>query len=235
MRFVLCSITPALLREAVYSTLRLGLYEPVKRQFGATDPSNTPLWTKMGAGAISGAIGSSVACPTDVIKVRMMALPSQQNWRYRNTFHAFHEVTVKEGFLGLWTGVKPTVQRAALVSATQISSYDHVKHSLLNARLLDEGVALHVLSSIVAGLITIAVISPVDLVRTRVMNQPKDANGKPLLYRGTLDCILKAVKSEGVLGLYKGFLPNWTRTGTNTVVMFFVFEQLRRLIGIQPM
>lgn len=224
-----------MLREAVYSSIRLGCYEPIKRQLGATDPARTPLWIKIGSGAISGAIGSSIACPTDLIKVRMMVLPSQQNWRYKNTLSAFQEIARKEGILGLWTGVTATVQRAAIITAAQISSYDHVKHIILNAQLLKEGVPLHVFSSFVAGLITITVVSPVDMVRTRFMNQPKDSRGRPCLYTGTLDCILKAVRCEGFLGLYKGFIPNWTRTGTHTVVTFFVFEKLRKSVGMEPM
>ena len=42
------------MREGIYSTIRLGAYEPLKRLFGATDPAHTPLWKKICAGAISG-------------------------------------------------------------------------------------------------------------------------------------------------------------------------------------
>lgn len=222
------------MREASYSTIRLGLYEPFKVYLGATDPAHTPLWKKICSGAMSGMIGSAIACPTDVIKIRFMALPARQNWEYRNTLHAFQQIILKEGVSGLWTGVGPTVKRAALITATQVSSYDHAKHTILNAELLNEGVILHVTSSVIAGLITTLVTSPMDMVRTRFMNQKKDPGGKPLMYKGTLDCIVKTVKAEGVFGLYKGFIPNWTRSGTHTVVIFFVFEQLRRLVGMQP-
>ena len=40
------------LREAVYSSIRLGLYEPFKVALGGTDPSNTPLWIKFTAGSL---------------------------------------------------------------------------------------------------------------------------------------------------------------------------------------
>ena len=228
------SITPSLMREATYSTLRLGLYEPLKERFGATDPAHTPLWKKLCAGAIAGAIGSAIACPTDVIKIRLMSLPSGNQWGYRHTLHAFQAIVSNEGIRGLWTGVSATVKRSALVSATAVSSYDHAKHTILNAELLSEGPVLHIVASSVAGFVTNCVTSPIDMVRTRYMNQKKDHNKKPVLYRGTIDCIVKTVRKEGLFGLYKGFIPNWTRTGTHTVVTFFVFEQLRAFVGMKP-
>lgn len=228
-------ITPSLMREASYSTLRLGLYEPLKEWFGATDPAHSPLWKKVCSGAIAGAIGSAIACPTDVVKIRLMALPSGNKWEYRHTFHAFQAIVANEGIRGLWTGVNATVKRSALVSATAVSSYDHAKHKILNAGLLQEGPVLHIMASSIAGFVTNCVSSPMDMVRTRYMNQKKDCNKKPLLYRGTIDCIAKTVHKEGLFGLYKGFIPNWTRTGTHTVVTFFVFEQLRAFVGLKPM
>ena len=47
-------LTASLMREGIYSTIRLGAYEPMKRAFGATDPAHTPLWKKICAGACSG-------------------------------------------------------------------------------------------------------------------------------------------------------------------------------------
>ncbi|KAK2562046.1 Mitochondrial substrate carrier family protein ucpB [Acropora cervicornis] len=225
-------IMPSLMREATYSTLRLGLYEPLKEQFGARDPAFTPFWKKICAGAIAGAIGSAIACPTDVVKIRLMS-PSGNQWGYKHTFHAFQAIISTEGIRGLWTGVSATVKRSALVSATAVSSYDHLKHAILNARLMKEGPFLHIVASSLAGFVTNCVTSPIDMVRTRYMNQKKDGKN-PVLYKGTLDCIVKTVRKEGLFGLYKGFIPNWTRTGTHTVVTFFVFEQLRAFVGLRP-
>lgn len=227
-------ITPSLMREASYSTLRLGLYEPLKELFGAKDRAHNPLWKKVCAAAIAAAIGSAIACPTDVVKIRLMSLPSGNQWEYKHTLHAFQAIVSSEGIRGLWTGVSATVKRSTLVSATAVSSYDHTKHAILNAKLMTEGPCLHIVASSIAGFVTNCVTSPIDMVRTRFMNQKKDHNKKPVLYRGTFDCIVKTVRKEGLFGLYKGFIPNWTRTGTHTVVTFFIFEQLRVFVGMEP-
>ena len=60
----------SVLREGVYSTFRIGAYEPVKELLGASHP-HSPLWKKIIAGAITGSIGSTIANPTDLVKIRM--------------------------------------------------------------------------------------------------------------------------------------------------------------------
>jgi len=64
-------ITASWMRESIYSSLRLGMYEPFKRLLGATDPKNTPFYLKFMAGGMSGFIGAALANPTDLLKVRM--------------------------------------------------------------------------------------------------------------------------------------------------------------------
>ncbi|KAL3853599.1 hypothetical protein ACJMK2_017135 [Sinanodonta woodiana] len=226
-------VIPSLIREGIYSTIRLGAYEPLKRFMGARDPAHTPLWKKICAGAISGAIGSSIATPTDLVKVRMQAQGKPKEGeipRYRSTFAAFKEIYMIGGVRTLYVGVGPTVKRAAILTATQIPAYDHTKHLILNAGLMVEGGPLHITASMVAGFVAALTTSPVDVVKTRVMNQCHIT--KP--YSSAFDCFWKTLKTEGPLGLYKGFIPNWMRLGPHTIVTFFLFEELRRLVGMVP-
>merc|ERR1719191_2306596 len=64
-------IGASLCRELSYSGIRMGLYEPAKEMLGATDPAHTALHLKVAAGATTGAAGSILANPFDLIKVRM--------------------------------------------------------------------------------------------------------------------------------------------------------------------
>ena len=60
------------MREASYTSLRLGLYEPCKGLVGADKP-NASTGRKFVAGAMAGALGSIAGNPFDVLKTRMMA------------------------------------------------------------------------------------------------------------------------------------------------------------------
>jgi len=66
--------------------------------------------------------------------------------------------------------------------------------------------------------------TPFDMVRTRIMNQPKDR----ILYNGMLDCFSKIISNEGLLALYKGFFPVWGRFAPTTTLQLVIFEQLKR-------
>ena len=64
-------IGAAWMREASYTSLRLGLYDPIKKVMGVTPDSN--FFWKFLAGSLAGGIGSCVGNPFDVLKTRMMA------------------------------------------------------------------------------------------------------------------------------------------------------------------
>nr|XP_009930646.1 PREDICTED: GTP-binding protein YPTM1-like [Opisthocomus hoazin] len=76
------------------------------------------------------------------------------------------------------------------------------------------------LSSFTCGLAGAVASNPVDVVRTRMMNQ-RAIVGSTELYKGTLDGLVKTWKSEGFFALYKGFWPNWLRLGPWNIIVSF--------------
>ena len=93
---------------------------------------------------------------------------------------------------GLYRGVVPTVQRAALLTATQLGTYDEIKHALLRVGseegkegtgLFREGPLLHFVSGSVAGLGVSVVTSPVDTIRTRYVGLPLHCRYNTITYR----------------------------------------------------
>jgi len=116
-------------REGTYSTLRLGLYEPMKRLVGGSDPKKTPVWAKFIGGALSGLVGSAIANPADLLKTRMQASPPGEN--HGVTWH-IKDVYSKNGIPGFWKGVMPTVIRATLLNGTKLGTYDSIKTWLIS-------------------------------------------------------------------------------------------------------
>ncbi len=112
--------------------------------------------------------------PADLIRVRLQAqgrfLPGHSH-QYESFRHALFDIIKREGFSGLYRGTSPTVQRAMVVTATQVTTYDHTKHTILNHGWMEEGPKLHIFSSMIAGFMTALTSSPVDVLKTRVMNQ----------------------------------------------------------------
>ena len=225
-------LAASLCREMSYSGIRMGMYEPVRRRLAAAasiDPAHTPLGLKVVAGAATGCFGSALANPLDLVKVRMQS----GSHSYTSVPQALAAIAREGGgWTGLWRGTAPTVQRATLLTASQVPTYDQVKHDVVRRGLMREGYLCHFACSMVAGVVAAAVTSPVDLVKSRVMSQPIDAAGRGVLYDGTLDCFAKVVRTEGWLALFKGFHTQWLRIGPHTTISLMIYEQSRRLAGL---
>uniref|UniRef100_A0A1I8C1N1 Calcium-binding mitochondrial carrier protein Aralar1 n=1 Tax=Meloidogyne hapla TaxID=6305 RepID=A0A1I8C1N1_MELHA len=57
------------------------------------------------------------------------------------------------------------------------------------------------------GTLGASAVYPIDLVKTRMQNQRTGSYLGEVMYKNSLDCFKKVIKFEGVLGLYRGLLP----------------------------
>lgn len=136
--------------------------------------------------------------------VRMQAVRPTGTPPYRNTFVAFAHVYREgnggfpAGIRSLYRGVGPTIIRAAVLTSSQIASYDQVKSTLKSNALMQEGFALHLSASMVAGFVCSVTSAPFDTVKVRLMQD------KSRQFRNAFDCLGKLVANEGPLALYKG-------------------------------
>ncbi|XP_047971705.1 mitochondrial uncoupling protein 5-like [Salvia hispanica] len=224
-------VSATVLRQTLYSTTRMGLYEILKTKWTDPDTNTLPLARKIAAGLIAGGVGAAVGNPADVAMVQMQAdgrLPLSQRRNYKSVVDAISQMSKNEGIGSLWRGSSLTVNRAMVVTASQLASYDQFKEMILERNLMRDGLGTHVTASFAAGFVAAVASNPVDVVKTRVMNMKVEA-GKAAPYSGAMDCAVKMVKAEGPLALYKGFIPTVSRQGPFTVVLFVTLEQVRKL------
>mmetsp|Transcript_78699 Transcript_78699/g.109032 ORF Transcript_78699/g.109032 Transcript_78699/m.109032 type:complete len:94 (+) Transcript_78699:545-826(+) len=92
-----------------------------------------------------------------------------------------------------------------MLNGTKLATYDHIKHFLLDTGYFKEGKPLHFVCSVIAGVCIAIVTSPIDVVKTRIMNQKASAGEE--VYKSMSDCFIKTYRAEGFLGFYKGFTP----------------------------
>ncbi|KAL5558520.1 hypothetical protein UlMin_034731 [Ulmus minor] len=225
-------VSATVLRQTLYSTTRMGLYDVLKHKWSDPDSGNMPLTRKIAAGLIAGGIGAAVGNPADVAMVRMQAdgrLPLAQRRNYNGVVDAITRMSRQEGITSLWRGSALTVNRAMIVTASQLASYDQIKETILEKGLMKDGLGTHVTASFAAGFVAAVASNPVDVIKTRVMNMKVEPGEVPP-YSGAVDCALKTVRAEGPMALYKGFIPTISRQGPFTVVLFVTLEQVRKLM-----
>lgn len=217
-------IGAAWMREASYTSLRLGLYGPIKNLMGIKNDSNFLM--KFSAGSLAGAIGSTVGNPFDVVKTKMMASEEKN----KPLGSIFKEIYQKQGFKGLYRGLEANILRAMVLNGTKMACYDNIKLSLLRNNIVKKkGILLETLSAFGAGFFMTCTVAPFDKIRTRLMNQPSDAK----IYNGFVDCFTKIVAKEGPRGLWVGFIPIWGRFAPTTTFQLVIFSQMKILLDIK--
>ena len=214
---------------------RLGLYEPTRNlinsifypnEINSNKIQNIPI--NIISGAISGIAGAIIGSPMYLIKTRMQSYSQSikigEQTHYTSVYQGLSSIYKNEGLKGLFRGVDAAILRTGAGSAVQLPIYNFTKDELLKFDLFEQGPALHLSASVIAGFGVGIVMNPWDVILTRVYNQKGD------LYKGPLDCFIKTVKSEGFGALYKGFEAQMLRIAPHTVLTLMFMEQTMPLI-----
>lgn len=161
-------LSAGLLRQASYTTVRLGvytsLYDKYSMDYGKGNPPSFLI--KAAIGMISGGVGAFIGTPAEVSLIRMTSdgrLPLNERRGYKNVFDALFRITREEGILTLWRGCIPTIGRAMVVNAAQLASYFQAKQILLSTKFFDDNISCHITASMISGLVTTAASMPVDI------------------------------------------------------------------------
>lgn len=188
------------------------------------------VFVSMGCGVCAGIAGSFVGNPAEISLIRMTAdgrLPLDQRRNYSSVVNAMTRIIKEEGLMTLWRGCIPTMGRAAVVNAAQLSSYSQAKQFLLKSGKFQEGMFMHFTASMISGFVTTVASMPVDIAKTRIQNMKINADGSKE-YKGAIDVLIKVIRHEGVFALWKGFWPYYFRLGPHTVITFILMEQMNQ-------
>lgn len=216
-------IGAAWMRESSYTSLRLGLYSPIKTAMGVE--TNSHFIMKFTAGSLAGALGSIVGNPFDVLKTRMMATEGTYSPSIRNTALDLYKL---QGIKAFYRGIEANIMRAMVLNGTKMACYDQIKEMITLTRLVPPGLPTQFCSAFGAGFFMATTVAPFDMVRTKLMNQPLDMK----TYTGFVDCFVKIVSQHGVSGLYSGFIPIWMRFAPTTCLQLIIFEQVKQVFHI---
>jgi hypothetical protein len=230
-------------RDFLYSGLRIGCYPTVRALYAGhgTDKADVSLLTKIAAGATTGAVGSVVANPFDVVRVRMTVeggkldqatgrlasgMKEGRLLQYRSSLHCMTSTIRRDGVRGLYRGVEATAARAALLSAGQLASYDHSKTLLIRGGWLEEGNVLHVVAAVISGLVATTVCNPADVLKSRLMVERSGGSSK-------VSSIVQQIwRSEGWIGFMRGWGPAYARAGPAFFIQMPIVEGLRIYFGV---
>ncbi|KAI5287533.1 Mitochondrial oxaloacetate carrier protein [Ascosphaera acerosa] len=232
VRGVFRGLNTAYVYQVLLNGSRLGFYEPIRSSLTSlffSDPKRQSPFVNVAAGASSGIIGAAMGSPFFLVKTRLQSFspsnPVGTQFRYKGAADGFRQILRTEGGVaGLYRGVWAAMVRTGFGSSAQLPTYFLAKRQLSRIDGVSDGPGLHLACSAAAGFVVCCVMHPPDTIMARLYNQRGN------LYSGVLDCLVKIVRTEGPLALYKGYVAHLARILPHTVLTLTLMEQANRMM-----
>ena len=193
----------------------------------ATEPPRIT-WLETSAAACSGAILTSLfMTPLDVVRVRMQhpeaaLIAASGSVPLTSASSVMLRVARHEGIASLWAGLQPALIMSVPGTVLYFSLYEASRDAIVAsapARPLRE------LAPLIAGggarLLTATIVSPVELMRTRLQSS------QALRSEGMIGGAMALVKREGWGALWKGLPPTLWRDVPFSMLYWTVYELLK--------
>ncbi|KAH9394591.1 PREDICTED: ADP,ATP carrier protein-like [Rhagoletis zephyria] len=163
------------------------------------------------AGGISAAVSKTAVAPIERVKLLLQVQHASkqiaEDQRYKGIIDAFVRIPKEQGFISLWRGNLANVIRYFPTQALNFAFKDKFKQIFLNN--VDKKTqfwryfAGNLASGGAAGATSLCFVYPLDFARTRLAADI--GTGGQRQYNGLGDCLVKVFKSDGLIGLYRGF------------------------------
>jgi len=164
------------------------------------------------AGGISAAISKTAVAPIERVKlllqVQHISKQITEEQRYKGIVDAFVRIPKEQGFASFWRGNLANVIRYFPTQALNFAFKDKYKQVFLGG--VDKHTqfwrhfAGNLASGGAAGATSLCFVYPLDFARTRLAADVGKA-GAGREFTGLGDCLSKIFKSDGLIGLYRGF------------------------------
>uniref|UniRef100_A0A3Q3AHP3 Solute carrier family 25 member 35 n=1 Tax=Kryptolebias marmoratus TaxID=37003 RepID=A0A3Q3AHP3_KRYMA len=231
-------LVPGLLYQLCMNGVRLGSYAIIESAgYIHTDGRVSAVKTTL-AGAGAGVVGAIMGSPVYLqVKTHLQSQSTASiavghQYKHEGMIHALRVIYRQHGILGLWRGSSAAVPRVSVGSATQLSTFSSAKELVVDLQVFpDNSWLVALIAGMISSVVVVLAMTPFDVVSTRLYNQPIDHRGKSQgqLYKGFTDCFSKALKKEGLTGLYKGLGASYFRLGPHTILSLFFWDELRKL------
>lgn len=164
------------------------------------------------AGGISAAVSKTAVAPIERVKLLLQVQHASKQItkenQYKGIIDCFVRIPKEQGFLSLWRGNMANVIRYFPTQALNFAFKDVYK------KIFMEGVdkktqfgryfVANLASGGAAGATSLCFVYPLDFARTRLAADVGKGSAERE-FKGLVDCIGKTVKSDGIVGLYRGF------------------------------
>ncbi|CAI2174416.1 18674_t:CDS:2 [Funneliformis geosporum] len=182
---------------------------------GSGQKKDTSFFFDFMMGGVSAAVSKTAAAPIERVKLLIqnqdeMLKSGRLATPYKGIGECFSRTIKDEGVINLWRGNTANVIRYFPTQALNFAFKDKFKR-MFNYKKDKDGYAKVFLGNIAsggaAGAVSLTFVYSLDYARTRLANDAKAAKkGGERQFNGLVDVYRKTIKSDGVVGLYRGII-----------------------------
>ncbi|XP_028968031.1 ADP/ATP translocase 3-like [Galendromus occidentalis] len=164
------------------------------------------------AGGIAAAVSKTAVAPIERVKLLLQVQHASKQIAKENQYKGIVDVFVRipkeQGFSAFWRGNLANVIRYFPTQALNFAFKDKYKQVFLGG--VDKKTqfwryfAGNLASGGAAGATSLCFVYPLDFARTR-LGADVGKSGGEREFNGLIDCLKKVTKSDGIIGLYRGF------------------------------
>lgn len=190
-------------------------------------------------GGVSAAVSKTAAAPIERVKLLIqnqdeMLKSGRLATPYKGIGECFTRTIKEEGFISLWRGNTANVIRYFPTQALNFAFKDKFKR-MFNYKKDKDGYTKVFLGNIAsggaAGAVSLTFVYSLDYARTRLANDAKNAKkGGERQFNGLIDVYRKTLKSDGIVGLYRGFNISCVGIIIYRGLYFGMFDSLKPIV-----
>jgi len=191
-------------------------------------------------GGVAAAVSKTAAAPIERVKLLIqnqdeMMKTGRLEKRYSGIVECFQRTYNTEGFNAFWRGNLANVIRYFPTQALNFAFKDYFKR-VFNFRRERDGYALFFLGNVMsggaAGALSLLFVYSLDYARTRLAadNKSSKKGGGERQFTGLIDVYKKTMATDGLAGLYRGFVISAVGIVIYRGLYFGLFDSIKPLI-----
>jgi len=190
-------------------------------------------------GGVSAAVSKTAAAPIERVKLLIqnqdeMIKSGRLSEPYKGIVDCTRRVVAEEGVASLWRGNVANVIRYFPTQALNFAFKDKFK-KMFGFRKDKDGYGLWFLGNLAsggaAGATSLLFVYSLDYARTRLANDNKASKkGGQRQFNGLIDVYAKTIKSDGIQGLYRGFVISCVGIIVYRGLYFGMYDSVKPLL-----
>jgi len=187
------------------------------------------------SGGTAAAVSKTAVAPIERVKLLLQVQDASASIavdkRYKGIIDVLVRVPKEQGFLALWRGNLANVIRYFPTQALNFAFKDTYKKLFLDGvdknKQFGRFFVGNLASGGAAGATSLCFVYPLDFARTRLAADVGKAGSRE--FKGLADCLIKIAKSDGPVGLYRGFFVSVQGIIIYRAAYFGMFDTAKHL------